>query len=516
MVFGARGSVVRPLRAVLRRQAGPLARPPHLISSSQISRYWKAILIALVAAPGAVGKSTYARKLCDATSFALIDLAKTEPLGGNFFTGGIANAFGYEALASVTRGKLGLIVDALDEAQLRSGVEGFGAGLLDLGKIVGANEALPAALFGRAAAAEEAWLRLSDAKIDVCLLQIEFFDEPKAIAYIQRKLPVVAKRREKTAIAYERHKDVFLNFALSTRLRLTSTPGGEERRFAGYAPVLDAICSFALEQDALNPAARAAELEGNGPVEPIDSIARSILERERGKVVAQLTETGLFPAALSKSEIYPAEEQIGRVAAILLGSPAPRGPTIVDRDQRQAYDEMIRGFSPQHPFLDGAGGPANVAFAAFVLVWALTSSDNAAEPARKVLQIHPNFASGIFFELYARWLREKPSNEAAARVIPLADVGPLYAALVSQVDLGERPALEISEQEGEQDLEVSFEIVRQIDTATGERPDGRQYGPFSSSSDGILELRGPISNAFINAPIIAVVGDDIALTMAAL
>jgi hypothetical protein len=48
----------------------------------------------VVAAPGAVGKSTFARMLGAVTSSVLVDLARTELLGGNFFVGGIANAFG--------------------------------------------------------------------------------------------------------------------------------------------------------------------------------------------------------------------------------------------------------------------------------------------------------------------------------------------------------------------------------------------------------------------------------------
>jgi hypothetical protein len=88
--------------------------------------------LVIIAAPGAVGKSSYADALAEVTKSVVVDLATTSPLGGNFFTGGLSNAYGSSALAEVEAGSIALIVDALDEAQMRAGLQGYEAGLDDL------------------------------------------------------------------------------------------------------------------------------------------------------------------------------------------------------------------------------------------------------------------------------------------------------------------------------------------------------------------------------------------------
>jgi hypothetical protein len=341
----------------------------------------------VVAAPGAVGKSTFARTLGAVTSSVLVDLARTELLGGNFFVGGIANPFGVPALTEVAQGRLGLIVDAPDEAQLRSGAEGFTAGLSDLGRIVRQAGALPATLFGRSAAAEEAWLVLDEAGLDPCLMEIDFFDEAKALQYIERKLPVVADRRPRSRAAYARHPESFRNLAIATRTKLIGTPGGDDPRFAGYAPVLDAVCSYAVEDESLNPQARIAQLSAEGPVALIAEIACAILKREQGKLLEQLREeVGLD--GVDASALYSPEEQLARLAAVLIGGPAPTSPSFEKPEVRRAYDRMIADFAPQHPFLDARSEPSNAAFAAYLLVWAMTSGA-AAEAARRALIARP-------------------------------------------------------------------------------------------------------------------------------
>ena len=109
--------------------------------------------ILIIAAPGAVGKSSYARALAAATNSVVVDLAATAPLGGHFFTGALSNAFDAAALVQVATGRIGLIVDALDEAQMRAGPKGYEAGLDDLACLTLTDKALPAVLLGRAIAA---------------------------------------------------------------------------------------------------------------------------------------------------------------------------------------------------------------------------------------------------------------------------------------------------------------------------------------------------------------------------
>ncbi len=468
--------------------------------------------VIVVAAPGAVGKSTYARTLGSRLSSVVVDLSKTEPLGGNFFVGGIANAFGFQALSDAAEGRLGLVVDALDEAQLRSGSEGFAAGLQDLGKVVRSGSARPAVLFGRAAAAEEAWLVLEDAGLDPCLMEIDFFDDAQSLEYISRKLPQVAGKRQASKSAYERHGDSFKSLAMATREKLTATPEGSDKRFAGYAPVLDAICSFAVEgeSEGLNPQARASQLTADRPVALIREIAQSILLREQDKLVAQLREDGAL-GTFDSAALYSPEEQLGRVAASILRIAPPATPPISDTRLREAYEKMIGDFSPQHPFLDGRSGPSNAAFAAYVLYWGIKSG-HAPEEVRKRLAEQPGLNSGLFFELYMDELRPADDISLASH-LPLADVGPLYAALASQAAQGQAATLDVTGDAEEALIGIEFE-VSETDEEGGSIA-RRSYGPFSSDSSSVLEIRGPLSNVRVSAPIEMIIGDGSAVNITA-
>lgn len=451
--------------------------------------------VLVVAAPGAVGKSTFARSISARTNAVLVDLAQTEPLGGNFFVGGIANAFGYQALTDVAAGRIGLVIDALDEAQLRSGSEGFAAGLEDLSKIVQSPSALPATLLGRATAAEEAWLILDEAGLSPCLLEIEYFDEKQSAEFIRRRLPVIAASREATRAAFARHGDNFVQLALATHRKLTSTPGGNEQRFAGYAPVLDAICTYALDESDLNPATRLASLAAANPVNLISQISLSILEREQSKLTKQIDS---LPMGIDTSTLYTPDEQRGRLSALLFGSEVPAGPSISNPTFRQTYDSMVSEFMPQHPFLHPSGGPSNAAFAAILLVWAIMT-ERAAPAARRALIETPTLGSGLFFEIYTAWLKQ---NESAS--LALEDIGFLYNSFASQASQGERPSLDVSAEIGDTSAEVEFEMMPPADSKNSE---GRTYGPYTSTLDGMIEFKGPVGELRIVAPLTVVIGD---------
>jgi len=463
----------------------------------------------VVAAPGAVGKSTFARILAAETSSVLVDLSRTEQLGGNFFIGGIANAFGVSALKDAQEGRLGLVIDALDEAQLRAGGEGFANGLSDLSQIIRHGGALPAVLFGRSAAAEEAWLVLKEADLDPCLLEIEFFDEPRAVEYIEKKLRVIAGRRPKSMAAYDRHTEAFLDLAIATRAKLIETPGGDDPRFAGYAPVLDAVCSYAMESESLNPQARIAQLSANSPVDLIAKIAEAILKREQGKLVDQLREE-VSLEGVDTSILYAPEEQLGRLASALIDAPAPAGSTIERPEVKRAYDRMIADFAPTHPFRDARSGFSNAAFAAYVLVWALRGA--AQEAARTALISRPGLGSGLFFELYMLSLNEAlgADGKKGRLELDLADVGPLFAAFMSQAGQREEASLDITGEDDDVVVEIAFDIDS-VATIEG----SRHYGPFLAPASGVLALRGPVANVRVSAPISLVLGDGSAVNVTA-
>ncbi|WP_426441010.1 hypothetical protein [Bradyrhizobium genosp. P] len=455
----------------------------------------------IIAAPGAVGKSSYARALAAATKSVIVDLARTAPLGGGFFKGELANAFGLDALSNAGKGKIALVVDALDEAQMRVGPQSYEAGLLDLAGIAGSASALPAVLLGRALAAENAFLLLTANGFKVALFKVEFFGDDQAAQYLINKLPIVAARSEKVAAAFRTHGDVFRELAESARVKLKALAGCDQTNFAGYAPVLDAICEFALEGDGLNPKAKMAKLTSASQIDLIDDITLSILEREQEKLRGQFQEQHADASASTLSKLYTVEDQLEQVSFNLFGGTAPPYPELPKEAYYTTYQEMVETFAPQHPFVSASGAASNPVFAAFVVAWALRKSGHA-DLVRKAVLAKPNLMSGIFFELYDRQLQSEPGAK-----MPLADVGILYQALNSQITPGQRVQLEVLDQDAST-IEVSFEILAKVDSK-GDPLDGKTWGPYPSENDSMLELHSPFSNVYVDAPIMMQLGDGI-------
>ena len=461
----------------------------------------------IIAAPGAVGKSSYAQALAAGTDTVLVDLSKTQPLGGNFFTGGLLNAFGYDAPSEAAKGKIGLIVDALDEAQMRAGPQGSAAGLLDLAEITRSPSALPAVLLGRGLAAEDAYLLLSANGHESCLLKVEYFTEEQAAAYLRTKLPIVAARSEKVKSAFEDHGPKFCDLAEGTRERLIAVAGCDQTLFAGYAPVLDAICEFTLEPDGLNPQAKIANLKAVSQIELIDDITVSILEREQRKLAEQFKERHPEATLGTLDKLYTVEDQLQQMAARMFGCSEPPLPELPLEVYETSYQEMVSQFAPLHPFVTETGEASNPVFAAYVVAWALRESAQA-DLVRRAVLAKPSLMSGIFFELYERRMK---SQEEKKRIMPLADVGILYQALNSQVLPGQRVQLEISGQDGGEagPIDVEFEILERIDPKTGLAPAGPEWGPFRTTAETSLELHSPFSNVYVDAKITVELGDGI-------
>ena len=78
----------------------------------------------MISAPGAVGKSALAKHIPHSKNALHWDLSKNV-LGDNVFLGTISKAFGTKQISLITdvigQGRLPIIIDALDEAEVRSG-----------------------------------------------------------------------------------------------------------------------------------------------------------------------------------------------------------------------------------------------------------------------------------------------------------------------------------------------------------------------------------------------------------
>lgn len=449
--------------------------------------------IIIIAAPGAVGKSSYAKELCRDGGKIFVDLAQTEPLGGHFFVGGLHNAYGPEVITALQSGIYSLVVDSLDEAQLRATSDTFVAGMKDLAGLVSSSGAAPAVVFGRTIAAEEAYLQLEVAGHEVALLEITFFEDDQAEAYLKAKLPVIAGGDEKVMHAFAAHGAAFFELARKVRTSLASASGEHGAHFSGYAPVLDAICAFVLDEDALNPVSRDRELSAASNISLLQFICTTILEREQLKLREQLRrKDGLDTPEDVLQQLYTPAEQMALLSGRLLGTPKP-SQSPMSPEVEEAYRQMVEAFLPQHPFITDSGHPANVVFSAYITSWAIQRPGFEGVVRSKLAQRGP-LMNGLFFEMY---LERDPETRV---VLPLDDVGVLYSSLGVRLLAGQRAYLEINQPDEDDVVLVTFGIVDNLGQ-------GVFWGAYEAETGGTVELRSTVHMLNINAPIDMSIGD---------
>lgn len=144
----------------------------------------------LIAAPGAVGKSTLAKQICSVTNAVYVDLAAATTVAGNYLTGGLVNAGLLSAWEAETTT---LLIDALDEARLRVTQASFEDFLSDVARI-SHGRSLPVILLGRTGIVEEARKYLADnCSISSPVFDIELFDLDQAKTFVWSALVRLGK-----------------------------------------------------------------------------------------------------------------------------------------------------------------------------------------------------------------------------------------------------------------------------------------------------------------------------------
>lgn len=307
--------------------------------------------LALVAAPGAVGKSALARHLAKKYNCLLVDLASSGPIGEHFIVGGLYKAFGGDIVSEVENGRVGLVFDALDEARLRVSHEAFLAFLSDIADIAQKPLAKPIVIFGRTSSIEIAWLEITAMNVECDIAEIDFFNRREAEDFVDQyamlgeEAQAITEHRD----AYQDRRDEILE-----RLRRETEKAEGSVRFAGYAPVLMAIAK--ILGDTSNFALPILEADINAR-RFIEKIPQAILVREQTKMAQALEEfTARFHADVEG--LYSPQEQRLRLLAKLVPEVKVDShmlPSFQSDEAQSFYDEKVEEFIEQHPFLDGAG-----------------------------------------------------------------------------------------------------------------------------------------------------------------
>ena len=391
--------------------------------------------VLLVSAPGAVGKSTLARQIAYRTGSVYIDLSKSEPVGGNTLSGGLARSGLYSMWEN---DKLTVMIDGLDEAKLRVTDEGFQAFLSDIG-VLSRKRQMQTVVFGRTKTVEDAWLYIPG-EYGVAVLEIGYYEVEASIEFAKTTLH--GRHPERIP-----HASVDLEAITLLLERLRSQTEEDESRFAGYAPVLQAVAERVASED--NPFTFVNELKaGSQSPVTLQSITQSILEREQGK----LNQIQLQDPTLHE-RLYTPEEQLSRLVARMYQMAPPVLPEMSPEDLK-TYSEKVGPWLEDHAFLGGGDYPQSAVFEAAIKAQALRFEGAAVQASQTELE-KGELANPFLYLFYSKESHSEPFHLQGEHI------GVYYNSLRASLANGEMTFLTIEDDEDDATHALGeMEVVR--------------------------------------------------------
>ncbi|TBW13030.1 hypothetical protein E0E50_00705 [Azotobacter chroococcum subsp. isscasi] len=453
--------------------------PANVLPRSEFSDLSKRIW--LIAAPGAVGKSTLAKEICALTGAVYLDLAEASTVAGNYLIGGLVYT---NLLDAWSAGTTTIVIDALDEARLRVTQSGFEDFLADVAKVARKGRA-PIVLLGRVGIIEEAWLIINEnSGIAAPIFDIEFFDAQQAKHFVMARLSVLSTEKTNGILEYPHlaaslssHAQVYDEAVTEVISGISQLSQADADRFVGYAPVLDAVAKvIAAEQ---NPARINEDMRRVLEGEVLTSLASEILNREAGKLITQLKSTHAdFP-----EDLYTSAEQLHRLACQIFSLPAPPMPGALAQEHVAAYEHAVKNLLPQHPFLNGNGkGASSSIFEAAIISSALkNASQEIRASAEKHISSAKHTANPFLFDFYL-------SLDHGGDEVPAEHLGFLFDSVVSKATTGDKVRLYVGEN---LDDTIESEIIVE---RNGGKPNTYK---LSSPKGGLITLGRKVSGVLI-------------------
>ncbi|MGN6250269.1 MAG: hypothetical protein ACTHNS_00480 [Marmoricola sp.] len=373
--------------------------------------------VVLVEAAGAVGKSAAALAIASQLNWPLVRAEKAQV--GSYSLSGLiqdATGFGSNYIAEVANGTAGVVIDSLDEAHFRAGSDNFLAFLDNVWKVAGTASTSPdrrpsIVLLSRSDTAELVRLAFLDAGVPLAHVGLDFFDRDGAErfikAYMAQRFSETKRPEYNLPLAspgpFERLRNARMKQIAGVLLRRPDVNVRQEweqvRDFLGYTPVLIAMAeALAVPNPAAEGSSLTAEDQSNLLREIIDHISlreqRKFSEHLQPKLQASLptdVDCDVVAAAM-----YRPEEQCARVMAFVSGDEIKMPlPVSLPDAVRPAYEEAVRTFLPDHPFIK-ARRFASVVFGDYVTATACRSieirASLASPPEEGIESVGPFFA----------------------------------------------------------------------------------------------------------------------------
>lgn len=402
----------------------------------------------LVAAPGAVGKSTFARELCAATGAVYVDLAVAEAVGGSYVIGGMVHNGLFEDWKA---GRVTLVIDALDEARLRVTQSAFEDFLRDVVNVARLGS-LPLVLLGRVGIIDECWVQLNvNDDISCPIFDIQFFSRDSAIDFVLAALHRLASTSHPQLITLlSTRRSEYRRAAMEIVDRLSETSLADGNHFAGYAPVLEAVAKVIAGRTNLAQirSEQLTDIEGH----ILDRLTSEILVRETGKLVTQMRQT--VPDFPEKGAYEPVE-QLARLAARVLRIEYSGAQLDLPPHCIAPYEKAVTSFIEQHPFLDGTGhAPSGAVFSAAIMAHALKTGDIRLSRAAESYASSGRHAPNPFlFDFYS-------TDSLQDGGIPAGHIGALFESVQAKASPGEVVRLSV---EGDVDGDIPGDPSNMVD-----------------------------------------------------
>lgn len=329
-----------------------------------------------ISATGATGKTALAKHLSFLLNAPVVDLSKLGAVGSNSLTGLLTRVLTPNGFANFTQkmnaGKTMLIIDALDEALMKTSYKGYEEFLSDIAYYC-KKGVLSFILLGRNQAVEYAEYYLTIEKgISSCVLQIEAFDKQQAKSFVDCQMGKNAIRYNKP---YEKLRDYIINSIDGFFENRSDIGKKQSELFLGYAPVLMAISAAIKKNSNYQSYLEFLENDNKKNIDLIIGIVSDILKRDKEEKI----NTQLLPDLLKNrpsefsnkiyASAYNEEEQCLRLVLHISG--VKQYPFTVSGDVTfdRVYEEQINSWLEEHPFLSpGRKQFQNTVFEAYVLV----------------------------------------------------------------------------------------------------------------------------------------------------
>ena len=358
--------------------------------------------IILIEAVGATGKTELTKKMSHWLQCPIFDLGPTKVVAGNSLTGlltkrmELMDCFNY--MAAMRDGKSTIIIDALDEGQMKTNYQGYLDFLDDVSSLMPKKEC-PFILLGRYNAVELAASFFATKGIDVCTLQIEPFTLQQAEDFLFKAIKSPAKT--KFWSNFKETRDYILQTIDGFFKDQASMKNQATQRFIGYAPVLLSVAAFIDENTNFQNVLDELKSRNVKSVQLIIDIIERILKRDRFEKVMPFIKDNLLAgrepelAREVMDKVYTYDEQCARVLYEVMGVPFPE-LDINDASFLSSYNEHISVWINEHPF-KGKKKIANIVFESYILA-TLTRNEKYKDVAYEYM--HINGVSYMFAYIY--------------------------------------------------------------------------------------------------------------------